>query len=437
MTRTKAFLRRLTTVGAVLAVVAMVTASAAAASTNVPIWTSGGTHLKFGENVTFSGASSTGMDLKWKAAGIPYWIECENLSGSGTVENYASGKAGTLASTAGAFKFVNCFVAEVGEQTAGGGTTCYVPSEIPVQINTGELTNTPYTAGGLQLSNLSMEFQINGCPHGFGQGYTWHVAASPTGNEGAGAVPGEVLFPEGSSVKLNGSISGEMRFGLEVQDSGSSPIKIGEEAITEPSNPGHHYWYIGGGMRKGEGPRTLVAAGSPLSFSGGTNTITIEATIGGVAVKISCSGSGSATGSVENPVGGADGIATATFGFTSCIVVKPEKPLCSVETGAFSAGPMSGSLILGEQWPPIGFTTESKTLSTLTVGGASCPPSLKGTYKVSGTLAVQPYLSLSSPNRWQIPKALNTGGTILLRGQVATAYGEVTVEHAGEVVTLD
>jgi hypothetical protein len=432
--------RRLAMAGALVMIIGLVAASAASASTKVPIWTSGGTHLPFGTETSFSASSIHGMNLKWNAGGIPIWIQCETLSASGTVEDYASGKPGTLNPTPGTpFKFKGCHVVEVGEQTAWSGTTCSVPSEIPLEINSGELTNTPYANGGLKLFNLYMTFQINGCPGGIFQNFEWKVVGvgGPTGNEGQGAWPGEVLFPEGTAVTLNSGYKGEIEFGLNIQGAGFTPIKIAEEEITEPNTPGHHYWYTGGGMRKGEGPRTLVTPGSPLAISGGSNTINLEASIAGVATKISCSGSGSTTGSVENPSGEKDGIASASFGFGGCTVVKPEKKSCAVEGGSISTVSLAGSLYGAAQWPPLQFKPASDPIATFNVTGCTLA-ALNGKYELKGSLFVSPYLNSEKPGMWAIPYGENHGkGFFTMRGQPASASGEVTAETSkGEAVTL-
>ena len=426
--------RHLAVVGALIAVAGLLAASTAAAkTTNVPIWTSGGTNLPFGSQVSFSGSSLSGMNLKWTSSGIPIWIQCETLSASGTVEDYASGKAGTL--TPGApYKFEGCQVVQVGKQTAENNTTCQVPSEIPLEHTSGELTNTPYSGGGLKLSGLYMTFQINGCPGGAFEHYTWKLAGSPTGNEGAGAWPGEVLYPEGTAVTLSG-VSGEMQFGLRLQDGSGAPIVIAEEEISDPNTPGHHYWYTGGGMRKGEGPRTLVTPGSPLTITGASNAITLEATISGLLVKIVCGGSGSTTGTVENPAGELDGVANASFGFGGCTVAKPEGKSCTVEGGSITTASMPGTLY--GTGTLLDFTPTSGTIATFEVGGCTIG-SLNGSYKLKGSLFAQGVLDTSLPGKWSIPYSENQGkGLLKLRGQAASAAGSVSAETSGgEAVTL-
>jgi len=440
MIRAKAFTRRLTLIGMAVAVVALLSASAASATTNVPVWTSGGTPLNFGKEVAFKGTSSTGVDLKFTSAGVEYWIQCEKSSGEGVVENYASGKPGTLTANpkAGSVKLQNCYVVQIGESwTQLGHNNCKVPSEIETKLGAGELTNTPYASGGLKLSSMSFSFNITNCPELVNPNITFSVTATNiTGEEGPGALPGEVIFPEGTPVTLfGGMVNGEIHFALQVNDTGSTPIVIGQEEIVAPSNPGHHYWYIGGGMRKGEGPRTLVTPGTPLSITGGTNTLNIETIIGGVSLTIACSGSGKASGTVENPAGEQDGIASATFGFTGCTVTKPSA--CTVEGGGFSTVPMSGALLPVETWPPLGFKGVTTKLAEMTITGSKCPAALKALSTLTGTLAVSPYLNPSLPERWRIFKEDNKGGTIKFRGQNATVSGDLTVEHEGEIVTLN
>jgi hypothetical protein len=436
--KVKPFLRRLTVVGASVMIIGLIAASAASATVKVPIWSSGGTHLPFGTETSFSSTSVSGMNLKWKWGTVPFWIQCEKLSASGTVENYASGKPGTLAEPASesAYKFKGCAVVEVGEQTAWGGTTCSVPSEIPVDFFPSELANTPYPNGGLKLSNFIFGFKINWCPGLVFHNYQWNVTGTPTGNEGQGAWPGEVLFPEETPVKVNGSLNGEIDFGLRLE-SGGTPIEITEEEITDPNTPGHHYWYTGGGMRKGEGPRTLVPPGSPLAITGGPSSLNLESIQAGVTTLISCSGAGSTTGSVENPAGEKDGIANTSFGFTGCTVVKPEKKSCTVTGGSISTASLPGSLSGAGEWPLLLFKAASGPMATFNVTGCTIA-ALNGPYELKGNLFASPYLNAGKLGLWSIPAESNKAGSgLTLRGQKTSASGSVTAETSeGEVVTL-
>ena len=164
--KVKSLARRFALLGALTMIVGLGAASAASA-TQVPVWTQNGTHTPFGTEVSFSGSSVTGMNIQWTQSGLHFWVQCQALSASGKVEDYAYGKAGTLKPNspweAGTFKA--CGVVEVGPiQTAYNNTTCSVPKEIPLKYTSGALTNTPYSTGGLKLSGLEIEFQINGCP---------------------------------------------------------------------------------------------------------------------------------------------------------------------------------------------------------------------------------------------------------------------------------
>ena len=427
-------LGRLTVVGALIMIIGLLGATAASASTKVPIWSSGGTHLPFGEEVPFTGPSISGMNLKWNASGIPIWIQCVDLSASGTVENYASGKPGTLKPGEGPAAFQGCQLVEPSPETTG----CHIPTELSVEMGSGELANSPYPNGGLTLQELSLtEFEIEGCKSGAFLNYPWKiVATNPAGNEGKGAWPGEVLFPEGTAVKLNGVLNGEIEFGLNIQGSGFTPIKITEEEITKPSTPGHHYWYTGGGMRKGEGPFAVVPPGSPLAVSGGSNSITLESVPAGVTTVISCSGAGSTTGSVENPAGEKDGVANVSFGFVGCTVVKPEKKSCTVEGGSISTASLVGSVTGAGEHPPFQLKPASGPIATFNIVGCTVP-SPNGKYDLTGSLIASPYGG--KPGIWTIPSASNgkSSGLLKLRGQAAGASGEVTaVNSKGEMVTL-
>jgi hypothetical protein len=438
MTRKAKPLGRFTVVGALIAVIALCAASSASASTKVPVWSSGGTNLTYGSEVAFSGGSVSGLTLKWTWSGVPFWVQCNSLSANGTVENYASGKAGTMKPAAeNALKFKGCVLIQAGEvQTIWNNTTCSVPAEMPAEIKSGELTNTPYTSGGLKLTNFSMSFYINNCPGGFLQNLLWTASGSFTGNEGKGAWPGEVLFPEGTSVTVNnGATKGEINFGLNVQGAGPTPIKIAEEEITEPSTPGHHYWYTGGGQRKGEGPLTLVTPGTPLTITGGFNSMTIEGRVAGVSTTVSCSGAGSTSGTVENPAGEKDGIANVSFATAGCAVTKPTGKSCVVKGGGFTTSSLPGTLS-GTEWPLLQLKPAGEfaniTLEKCTVAG------MNNTFPLSGLFYVSPYMNLSNAGRWSIPTEANKSGSGLTwAGQQASIRGEVTAETAGGVaVTL-
>lgn len=425
--------RYLSVVGALAIVMGMVAASSASATTKVPIWSSGGTNLPYGTEVAFSASSASGLNLKWTYSGAPFWIQCNSLSASGKVENYASGKAGTLKADAGN-KFTGCRLVQAGEvQTAWNNTTCSIPSEIPVELGSGELTNTPYTNGGLKLTNLAMSFYIDNCPGGFLKNLQWKVSGSSlTGNEGTGAWPGEILYPEGTPITVSNGSAAEIEFGLNVQ--GAGPIKVIEEEITEPNTPGHHYWYTGGGQRKGEGPRTLVAPGTPLTIAGGYNAVTIEASLTGIATAVSCSGAGSTSGTVENPAGEKDGITNVSFAFVGCTVPKPEGKSCTVKGGGFSTASLPGALS-GETL--LELKPSSGSIGSITLTGCTVA-ALNNTFPLTGGFFVSPLLNMASVGKWSIPTEANKAGSGLKwAGVKASIKGEVTAETTGGVaVTL-
>jgi hypothetical protein len=423
--------RRLAFFGALTMLIGLGAASAASATTKVPIWTQGGTHVPFGTEVSFSAQAVSGMDLSWKAAGgLPINIQCETLSASGKIEDPASLKAGTLKATAAQFE--GCRVLEVGEQTAWKGTTCSVPSNIPLEVTSGTLTNTPYAAGGLQLPSISMRLWIKNCPGGFYENTEWHFSGSPTGNEGHGAWPGEVLFPPGTALSVNsGGYEAKIEFGMNFEAGGTKHYAIAEEEkeSSELPAPGPH-WYRGGGMRGGEGPRTLISAGSPMSIKGSGDSFTIQGILSGVGTKISCSG-GSTTGSVENPVGGKSGTVAVTYGFTGCSVIEPAGRGCIVEGGAISLEPLTG--LLTEPWASLRLSSPppNESLSVISVSGCkeNSPPTNK--YPFKGPLK----LTQSALGTWLIPRVQNEN-TLRFGGQVATAYGSVAAESsAGEVIS--
>jgi hypothetical protein len=421
--------RRLAVVGALVMIIGLGVAHAASAATKVPIWTAGGTHLPFGTEVSYGGSAASGLNLKWHQSGLPLWIQCNTLASTGKVENYASGKAGTLKASSAAFR--GCKVVEVGEQTYPT-TTCSVPSEIPLKVTSGELTNTPYSGGGLKLSNIELDFEIKHCPF-FIDELEWRFWGSVTGNEGLGAFQGEVLFPEKTSLAVNaGGTGAEIEFGLDLEGSGSTPIKIGEEEMVVPHNPGHHYWYTGGAMRRGEGARTLVAPGSALAIKGSGNALRFEGTAAGIKTTISCSG-GTTTGSVENPSGGGNGTASVGLGLTGCSVIKPEGKSCVVKGGSISTQTLTGSLSAAEVFAPMKLT-KSGEWAQVTIEGCTTVEGLNNTFPLSGSLFVSPYLSPTGA--WAIQKSQNEGALLKFAGQKAVPSGEVGAEsRSGQAVT--
>lgn len=424
----KSAAHRLVMCGALTLLFSLGVASAASA-TNVPIWTQNGTHVPFGTELPFSASAVSGMDLTWKAAGgLPFAVQCETLSASGKIEDYASGKAGTM-KVSGA-QFEGCRVLEVGEQTAWKGTTCSVPSNIPLEVSSGTLTNTPYSGGGLQLPNISIRLWIKNCPGGIFGTTEWHFTGSPTGNEGHGAWPGEVLFPTGTALSMNsGGYEAKIDFGLNVEASGTKHYVIAEEEIVDPHTPGHRYWYQGGGMRRGEGARTLIPAGSPTAIKGSGNGLTIQGILSGVGTTIYCSG-GSTAGSVENPAGEKNGTVGVTLGYTGCSVVEPAGRGCIVEGGAISLEPLTG-VLSSPSWAYLSLSTTAPRLAVIPISGCkeNIPPTNK--YPLKGPLT----LSQSAIGSWGISKVQNEK-TLLFGGQVASAYGMVFAENnAGELIS--
>jgi hypothetical protein len=435
--------RRFAFFGALTMIIGLGVASAASAA-QVPIWTQNGTHLPFGTEVSFSGQSLTGLDLQWTQGGGHYLVECETLSASGKVEDYASGKAGTLKPVAvppwnfasGVFK--GCVLVEMNSvETVWTNSTCKVPKEIPVNYTTGDLTNSPYSTGGLKLSKVEMTFIISGCPQGMNEGIEWRFWGDVSGNEGHGAWPGEVLFPE-TPVSMNMSGSGAtIEFGMNIHDGTPTPIKIAEDEIVAPHNPGHHYWYKGGAQRRGEGAQTLVAAGTPQAIKGNGGSLSIEGSLSGVKTKISCSGS-TTTGSVENPAGGGDGTASVSFSFTGCTVPVPAGKSCYIEGGGFTTSTMPGVLQKAEAFAPLKLAGVGGGENIATVRIRGCTVSaLNNNFPLTGWLVVSPYLGLSNPGMWFVDKTQTESTNLLkLGGNKANASGTLGAETTGgEAVT--
>lgn len=436
--------RRFALFGALTMIIGLGAASAASA-TQVPIWTQNGINTPFGKEVSFSGTSVTGLNLQWNQGGGHYWIQCQTLAADGTVENYASGKAGTLKPVPRApwitssAVFKGCTLVEMqSTQVVLTNSTCKIPKEIPLNYGSGELTNSPYASGGLKLSKVEMTFIISGCPSGINEGIEWRFWGDVTGNEGKGAWPGEILFPE---VPLSMNMSGSgatIDFGLNIHDGTPTPIKIAEEEVGGLHNPGHHYWYKGGAaLHRGEGPQALISAGAPQAIKGSGGGLSIETTISGVKTRISCSGS-STTGSVENPAGGGDGTASVSFAFTGCSVPVPTGKSCYVEGGGFTSKTLPGVLQKPETFAPLKLTGVggSESIATISIRGCT-GGSLNGEYPLTGSLLVSPYLNLATPGMWTVDKS-QTESSKLLRfgGVVASASGTLGAETTGgEAVT--
>jgi hypothetical protein len=435
--------RRFALLGALTMIIGLGVASAASA-TQVPIWTQNGTHIPFGTEVSFSGQSLTGLDLQWTQGGGHYLVECETLSASGKVEDYASGKAGTLKPepkapwtfASGVFK--GCVLVEMNSvETAWTNSTCKVPKEIPVNYASGNLTNSPYSTGGLKLSKVEMTFIISGCPQGMNEGIEWRFWADVSGNEGHGAWPGEVLFPE-TPVSMNMSGTGAtIAFGMNIHDATPTPIKIAEDEVVEPYNPGHHYWYKGGAQRRGEGARTLVTPGTPQTLKGKGTGFSVEGTLSGVKTRVSCSGS-TTTGSVENPAGGGDGTASVAFAFTGCTVPVPVGKSCTIEGGGFTTNILTGVAQNAEPFAPIKLTGvgANQTITTVPIRGCTVS-ALNNNFPVTGSLLASPYLSFSIPGLWEVNKTQTESSKLLqFGGNYASAFGTLGAETTGgEAVT--
>lgn len=425
----KAAVRLLAIAGALLVLSSLATASAASAAT--PVWSENGTHLKFGSAVPFSAASAHGMTLKWTYQGLPMWVECNNLTASGTVENSGEGKAGTLKPTVGA-AFTGCRLVQAGEQATWTGTTCRVPAEIPFEYKSGALTNTPYIGGGLKLSNVAIKFEITNCPHEYFHFITWEFFGEVTGTEGHGALPGEIRVPAGTHLETHGPENAEITFAMRFLDGEftSTPIKVVED---EPLTPGHHYWYTGGGATE-EGPPTLVPAGSPLSFEGAGNKLTLEGILAGFEVTISCSG-GTSAGSVENPVGGGNGTASLTLTYVGCTVLRPEKEQksCIIENGKISLAPMTGVLYKEGRYGPLKFSKFGR-LALVSIHGCTTV-ALNHNWELTGNIYVSPYLDPRSPGAWSIPVSLTED--LILGGNEAIATGSLVAKtSSGQPVSL-
>jgi len=429
--------RRFAFLGALTMIIGLGAASAASA-TQVPIWTQNGTHIPFGKEVSFSGSSVAGMDLQWTQAGGHYLVECERLAADGKAENYASGKAGTLKPVPispweSAAVFKGCVLVEMNSvETVWTNSTCKVPKEIPVNYASGDLTNSPYSTGGLKLSKVEMSFIISGCPHGFNEGIEWRFWGDFSGNEGNGAWPGEVGFPE-SPVSMNMSGTGAtIAFGMNIHDATPTPIKIAEEEVVAPHNPGHHYWYKGGAQRRGEGAQTLIAAGATQAIKGSGGSLGIEGVLAGIKTKISCANS-TTTGSVENPAGGGNGTASVSYSFTGCTVPVPAGKSCYIEGGGFTTNTLPGVLQKAEAFAPMKLagTGVNETITTVPIRGCTVG-SLNNNFPLTGSLVVSPYLNLSVPGMWSVDKTQ----PLFFGGNSASASGQLGAEtSSGEAVT--
>jgi hypothetical protein len=426
-------------------VIFMMAATSASAAIENPIWTSNGSPLTYGVPKAFGASSVTGLNMKWQSSGIPLWVQCSTLESSGTVENPASGVPGTFGAQSTGSKFKGCNLI-VGNPLESEGTGCRVDSELPVSfLPLGEANSTLTKAGPgkvhLELPYMLMTFEIKSCHFGLFANYVWKMHAQPVGEETSASWPGELLFTDQTGY-MQGGGTAELDFGLNVEGSGGTHIKSAIENIEEEVTPGHHYWYHGGGTRRGEGPRTRIAAGSPFPVSGGSTKLKVSSVISGVGIVLECTGSGSVEGNVENPIGGGDGIGNLLLNFGGCSMNVPKlsEAGCKVETGGIHTGTLAGTTVESGEKTPYRLTpAPGSAISQFRVTGCKVS-ALNGEYSMTGSLLVQPHMNSGSQlGSWSIPTEANAASTqpLRLRGQSTTVSGEMVVETgAKEVVTL-
>jgi hypothetical protein len=401
--------------------------SAWASTTNVPIWQSGGSAIPFGTSRSLSGGQSiAGLTLNWENSGEFYYLSCEGLKTTGSVENFASGKSGTYSNTVSAFNTCWVWTEETYE-------TCALSHAPTLQGATGELSDE----GSSAVLNVKGTIAINlaGCGN-----TTWSTQFS--GTLVPGWQEGEFWVSKAIPVTLNGgSAHGELAgLGLKMQ-SGTTPISVAQEAVENGPFTGTH-WYSGGASRnRGEKARALLAAGHAVSLFKGSTSLAVESVIGGVTVKLACTGMGSVGGSVENPTGGGKGTAQLAFEFSGCEVVTPVGGVCTVLGGGFTTGSLSGTQIEEVGGPllqlePVGTTTIAK----VEIEGSGCPSALRGSLSLTGKLMAKPQMEAGAKRgSWLLPSAKNKTSVsgLKFRGQTASASGEITAETLEhEIVTL-
>ena len=423
---------------ALMATVALlaITSAVASASTNVPLWSSGGATIEFGTPTEAGGQSSAGLNLYYKSyGGIPIWVTCSTLSATGKVENVAA--KGSLTSTTSSTQgpngvFQNCQLIEYGEKDIYTGLECTIPKELPTESTVGTLTNKENPAGGLEIQTSIKEFSVE-CPKGYKVG--WSFKLSGIGNE---VEAGSEYFGSGTTkVEANFGGTGEVTYGIRLANA-KGPVSIVERAYEEPKSTFGTHWFLGGAERKlNEGPKTLITAGSPTTLSGGFATLTLESVQAGLKTTIACSG-GTTTGSVENPFGGGPGIGNVTLAWTGCTVSKPEGRNCKVAGSAITMKSLSAGVKPGSEVEPILELKPStgETLATFEIAGCTIG-ALNHVYTITGRFFVQPQMRAGKTiGSWSVPASLNQSGYLRIFGQQATPTGEITAESGGKVVTM-
>jgi hypothetical protein len=423
----------------VVALLAMFSATASATPVNVPMWSSGGATMEFGTSTEVSGQSNAGLNLYYKSyGGIPIWVTCTGLSVSGKANNISAGKSGTLTSTSSTTQgpagiFQNCQLIEYGEKDIYTGLECTIPKELPTESGVGTLTNAGNPAGGLEIKTTIKSFWVT-CPKGYkGE---WSFTLSGVGKE---LWEGDEYFGSGTTkVEANVGGTGEVSYGI-AHKNAKGPVTIVERAYEEPVSTYGTKWYLGGAERTviSEGPKSLLAQGSPASLSGGAAVLSIESMQSGLKTVISCS-SGKTTGSVENPVGGGSGVGSVKLELTGCTVPKPEGRNCKVVGSAITTNSLPARVKAGSGLDPILELNQSLTAEIATFSISECTiGALNHVYTVTGQLFVKPQMKAAGKvGSWLVPASLNNGEYFRVFGQKATPTGEITAESGGKVVTM-
>lgn len=423
----------------VVALLATVSATASATPVNVPMWSSGGATMEFGTSTEAGGQSNAGLNLYYKSyGGIPIWMTCSTLALSGKANNVSAGKAGTLTSPSSSTQgptgtFQNCQLIEYGAKDIYTGLECTIPKELPTESGVGTLTNVGNPAGGLEIKTTIKSFTVT-CPKGYA--VNWSFTLSGVGKE---LWEGDEYFGSGTTkVEANFGGTGEVSYGI-AHRNGKGPVTITERAYEEPLSTYGSHWYLGGSERTvvSEGPRSLLAQGSPAILSGGAAVLTIESVQSGVKTSISCS-SGNVTGSVENPVGGGSGVGSVKLELTGCAVSKPEGKGCEIVGSAITTKSLPARVKAGSELNPILELNQSLSaeIATFSISGCSIG-ALNHMYSATGMLFVKPQMKAAGKiGSWLVSPSLNNGEYFRLFGQKATPSGEITAESGGKVVTM-
>ena len=420
--------RRLLT-GALLALALVIALSAVAfaSTTKVPVWQSGGTRLPYGSAVSLNGESQ-GLTMEWEAAGgVQYTMNCGSLAASGTAENFAYRKPGTLSSTTYAFQ--RCSMSENTFESV-----CVLSQNPTLKFGQAVLSDEAVSTGALKVTGAELKVNATGCSKIKG---SW--TAKFSGNLKPSIWEGELELNE-TPVTV-GAFPGKIVYMGFLLKNGSAPLAVSQQEIGEGPFLSRHWDTGGAGRLRGEGAPTEVPPGSRVELFKGGTALTVKATLFGSPTVLTCNGIGTLSGQVENPTGGGPGTATLGLGFGGCGISIEGVP-CTIKGGGFATYALS-AVVSNPSEGAQPALLQLKPLSGSTIGSfeiTACEgKEFVQTYTLSGSLYVSPQVNSGSQlGSWTIPTAVNVEKNVLkANGVKTTPSGELTAEAAnGEAVTM-